>query len=46
MVFPVHAEIKLIPATLLPLTVVPKSDITTVFPPTPVDPVALSHNVW
>ena len=44
-VFPVHADINATPAALLPFTVVPKSDIVTVAPPTPVAPVALSHKV-
>ncbi len=42
---PVQASINAWPATLLFLTVVPKSEITTVGPPGPVDPVALFHNV-
>ena len=42
---PVQASINDCPATLLFLTVVPKSEIITVGPPVPVEPVALSQSV-
>ena len=42
---PVHALINKLPAGELPLTVVPKSDWTTVGPPIPVDLVAALHKL-
>jgi hypothetical protein len=42
---PVQASINDCPATLLFLTVVPKSEIITVGPPVPVEPVALFQSV-
>ena len=42
---PVQALINVCPATLLFLTVVPKSEITTLGPPGPVEPVALFQRV-
>jgi hypothetical protein len=42
---PVQASIRACPSVELFLTVLPKLDITTVDPPGPVAPVALSHKV-
>jgi len=45
-VLPVHALINAIPAAVFDFTVVPNCEITTVDPPGPVAPVALSQSVW